>query len=151
MNQITKKPSFIANLTEMHHALDRLFEPSWLDKENWLSNVVGSNWVPTLDIKDEPNQYLIKADIPGVDSKNIEVTIDKGVLTIKGHKETNTKEERENYIHMERSEGSFYRSIRLPNASDASKITAKTKNGVLEITVPKTKENLSQRIQVKED
>jgi len=151
MNQIVKRPLF-SNLSELHQALDRMFEPSsFLDRENWLSNVVGSNWTPTIDIKDEANQYLIRADVPGVDPKNIEVSIDKGMLTIRGHRETETKEERENYVHVERSQGSFYRTISLPNAADSSKISAKSKHGVLEITIPKVKENLSQKIQIKEE
>ena len=75
--------------------------------------MVGTNWTPLIDIKDQDNQYLIQANVPGVDPKNIEVSIDKGMLTIKGHTETETKEERENYLHMERSQGSFYRTISL--------------------------------------
>lgn len=151
MNQMTKRPSVLSNLSQMHQALDHLFEPSWFDQENWLSNVVGSNWVPTIDVKDEPNQYVIRADVPGVDPKNIEVTIDKGVITIKGQKEMETKTERDNYVHIERSNGSFYRSFSLPNAADSSKISAKSKNGVLEIIIPKTKENLSKKITIKEE
>ncbi|RDI36913.1 Hsp20/alpha crystallin family protein [Aquicella lusitana] len=151
MNQIVKRPLF-SNLSELHQALDRMFEPSsFLDRENWLSNVVGSNWTPTIDIKDEANQYVIRADVPGVDPKNIEVSIDKGMLTIRGHRETETKEERENYVHVERSQGSFYRTISLSNAADSSKISAKSKHGVLEITIPKAKESLSQKIQIKEE
>lgn len=142
MNPVTKRSSLFPNLAELHQALDRIFEPSIFDRENWLSNVVGSNWTPSLDIKEENNQYVIRVDVPGVDSKNIDVTIDKGMLTIKGHKETETKEERENYVQIERSQGSFYRTIKnLPNAADSSKISAKSKNGVLEIIVPKSKES----------
>lgn len=151
MNQVTKRSSLFPNLSELHQALDRMFEPSMFDRENWLSNVVGSNWTPALDIKEKNNQYVIHADVPGVDPKNIDVTIDKGMLTIKGHKETETKEERENYVHVERSQGSFYRTVSLPNAADSSKISAKSKNGVLEIIVPKTKESLAQKIQIKEE
>ena len=150
MNQVTKRSSLFPNLSELHQALDRMFEPS-IFGESWLSNVVGSNWTPSLDIKEENNQYVIRADVPGVDPKNIDVTIDKGMLTIKGHKETETKEERENYVHVERSQGSFYRTVSLPNAADSSKISAKSKNGVLEIIVPKTKESLTQKIQIKEE
>lgn len=128
-----------------------MFEPNWFDRENWISNVVGTNWTPSIDIKEQDNQYVIRADVPGVDPKNIEVSMDKGILTIKGHTETETKEEREDYLHLERSQGSFYRSVRLPNSSDSSKISAKTKNGVLEIIVPKAKENQVQKIQIKEE
>lgn len=151
MNQITKRSQLFPNLSELHDALDRMFEPNWFDRENWLSNVVGTNWTPSIDIKEQDNQYVIRADVPGVDPKNIDISMDKGVLTIKGHTETETKEEREDYLHVERSQGSFYRSVRLPNAADSSKISAKTKNGVLEIIVPKTKETQAQKIQIKEE
>src|SRR5262249_53739240 len=90
-----------------------------------------------------------QADIPGVDPKNIDVTIEKGTLSIKGHKEEEKKQEHENYVHIERTQGSFYRSMYLPNAADSSKIAAKCKNGVLEISVPKSKESVSQKIQIK--
>lgn len=150
MSEVTKRPR-VSSLSEIHQMLDRLFEPSWLEQENWMSNTINSKWVPTLDVKDEKNQYVIRADVPGVDPKNIEVTIDKGIITIKGQKETETKTERENYIHIERSQGSFYRSFSLPNAADSSKISAKSKNGVLEIIIPKTKENVSKKIQIKEE
>lgn len=151
MNQVTKRSSLFPNLSELHQALDRLFEPTFFDRENWLSNVIGSNWTPSVDIEENQNQYIIRADIPGVDVKNIDVTIDKGMLTIKGHKETESKEERENYVHIERSQGSFYRTINLPNAADSSKISAKSKNGVLEITVPKSKESVAKKVQIKEE
>jgi HSP20 family protein len=151
MNQVIKRSSLFPNLSELHQAIDRMFEPNWIDRENWLSNIVGSNWTPSLDVKEEENQYVIRADVPGVDPKNIDVTIEKGMLTIKGHKETETKEERENYVHVERSQGSFYRTINLPNATDSSKISAKSKNGVLEIIIPKNKEHLAKKIQIKEE
>lgn len=151
MKDITKGSALFPNISELRQALDRMLEPNWFDRENWLSNVVGSNWTPSIDIKDEPERYIITADIPGVDAKNIDVTIDKGVLTIKGHKETETKEEREGYVHIERSQGSFYRTVSLPNVADASKISAKCKNGVLQVMVPKSKESLTKKIQVKEE
>lgn len=153
MTQQTKlPPALFSNLSDIRQTLDRLFDPNLFDsRENWLANVVGSNWVPTIDIKDEADQYVITADIPGVEPNNIEVTISKGILTIKGHKETEKKEKQENFVHVERVQGSFYRSISLPNAADSSKISAKSKNGVLEIKVPKSKESTAQKIQIKEE
>jgi len=151
MNQITKRSSLFPNLSELHQAIDRMFEPTLFDRDHWLTNVIGSNWTPTLDIKEEDHQYIILADLPGVEAKNIDVTIDKGMLIIKGHKESEKKEEHDNYLHLERSQGSFFRTVNLPNAADSSKITAKSKNGVLEIIVPKAKENLATKIQIKEE
>lgn len=151
MNQISKRSQLFPNLSELHNALDRMFEPNWLNRENWHSNVLENNWTPSMDVKEQENQYVIRVDVPGVDPKNIDVSMDKGMLTIKGHTETESKEEREDYLHMERSQGSFYRSIRLPNTTDSSKISAKSKNGVLEIIVPKTKETTTQKIQIKQE
>lgn len=148
MNQITKH-SLFSGLSELRETLDRIFEPTPFDRENWLSNVVGTNWTPSIDIKEQDNQYIVHADVPGVDPKNIEVTMDKGMLTIKGHTETKTKDEQKDYLRIERSQGLFYRSISLPTVADSSKISAKTKNGVLEIIIPKTKESQTQKIQIK--
>jgi HSP20 family protein len=149
MTQMTKLPTLLSNLPEIQQLLERLSAPNWFDRENLLNSSINSNWTPTIDVKDEKDQYIVRADIPGVDPKNIDVTLDKGMLTIKGHKETETKEERENFVHIERSSGSFYRCMSLPNASDSSKISAKTKNGVLEILIPKAKESNSHKIIVK--
>lgn len=150
MNQVTKRSPF-KGLSELHQALDRMFESSWLERESLLNDEVITNWIPTLDVKEEENQYIISADVPGVEPKNIDISINKGILTIKGHKETETKDKQGNYVHIERSQGSFYRSLYLPNATDTSKVIAKSKNGVIKITIPKTKGNLSQKIPVEEE
>lgn len=110
-----------------------------------------THWVPKIDVKEKDGQYIIRADIPGVNAKDIEVSLDNDMLTIKGKKETETKEEKENYVRVERSAGSFYRTINLPDVADSSKVTAKSKNGVLEITVPKNNKSASNKIQVKEE
>lgn len=153
MSQIIRRPSpLFPGLSEMHEAVDRMFEPAtWLEHNNWFSNVLTSNWIPTVDLKEERDQYVISADIPGVDSKNIDISMENGMLTIKGHKETEIKEERENYLHIERSQGYFYRTIHLPNAIDSANIQAKTNNGVLEIIIPKTQEGKSHKIPIKEE
>lgn len=101
------------------------------------SNVVTSEWMPAVDIKEEPNQFVIFADVPGVDPKNIEVTMENGVLTMKGERSTESEEEREGYTRVERVRGTFYRRFTLPDTADAGKIGAKVRNGVLEVTIPK--------------
>ena len=140
-------------LTELHQTLNRLMEPAWFGNDNSDSfgQMISSVWAPSIDVKDEPGQYVVKADIPGVDPKNIDINLKNGLLTIKGHKETEKKEESKNYVCIERSHGSFCRNINLPDIVDASKINAKSKNGVLEIVIPKSKEAGSHKIQVKEE
>jgi HSP20 family protein len=142
---LTKRSPLFSNLTDLQQTINRIFEPF----DEGFTKII--NWAPSVDVKDEAHQYTIHADLPGVDTKNIDVRIENGVLTIKGHKESKTKEERDNYLCIERSEGTFFRSMNLPNTADATKINAKVKNGVLEIVIPKAKESTSHKINIKEE
>jgi len=113
------------------------------------SNVVTSRWRPAVDIKEEEDRFVIYADLPGVDPKNIEITMEQGVLTLKGERSEETKEEREGYKRVERVSGSFYRRFSLPDTADAERIEAEGKNGVLEITLPKQEKAQPRKITVK--
>lgn len=107
-----------------------------------------AEWAPAVDIKEEDNRFVIHADIPGVKPEDIEVSMDAGVLTIKGEKSSEEKTEKEGYKRVERTQGSFYRSFSLPNAAEFEAITAKSKHGVLEVIVPKREAVLPKRITV---
>lgn len=96
-----------------------------------------SAWIPLVDIKEEADKFVIHADIPGVDPKDIDITMEKGILTIKGERETAKEDERQNYKRVERTKGTFYRRFTLPDSVDAEKITATGKHGVLEVIIPK--------------
>jgi HSP20 family protein len=114
---------------EMERAMDTRAEEG--------SSVATSDWVPAVDIREEDDAFVIVADIPGVDPNDIEVHMEGGMLTIKGEKETEKKDEREGYKRVERSFGSFYRRFSLPDSADPEKITAKSNHGVLEVTIGK--------------
>jgi HSP20 family protein len=129
---------------EMKAVLDRFFPADEGDQ----SNVVTSQWTPRVDIKEESNRFVILADIPGVDPKDIEVHMEKGILTIKGERSSETKEETEKFTRVERSRGLFYRRFSLPDSADADGITAKGQHGVLEIVIPKKPETTPRRIQI---
>jgi len=101
------------------------------------SNVVTSAWRPAVDIKEEANQFVILADVPGVDPKDIEITAENGVLTVRGERKAESSEEREGFRRVERIRGTFYRRFSLPDTADTDAIKARGKDGVLEITVPK--------------
>ena len=100
-------------------------------------DVVTSDWAPAVDIKEEENQFLIVADIPGVDPKDIEVHMENGILTIKGERESEKKTEREGYKRIEREHGVFYRRFTMPEGVNAEGIEAKTDKGVLTVVIPK--------------
>ena len=117
--------------------------------EGYNSHVVTSAWRPAVDIREEPNQFVILADLPGVDPKDIEITMDKGVLTIKGERVIGMEETREGYRRVERLHGTFYRRFSLPDTADADHIEARGRNGVLEIILPKHAEVQPRKISVK--
>ena len=112
------------------------------------SSVATSDWVPAVDIKEEDDGFLIVADIPGVDPKDIEVHMEDGMLTIKGEKEAEKKEEREGYKRVERTSGSFYRRFSLPDTADPEKITANSNHGVLEVRIGKQEKVQPRKIAV---
>lgn len=112
------------------------------------SSVATSDWVPAVDIKEDADSFLIKADIPGVDPQDIEVHMENGVLTIKGEKESEKKEEKEGYKRVERTYGSFYRRFGLPDTADPEKISANSVNGVLEVRIGKQEKVQPRKISV---
>ena len=95
------------------------------------------DFAPAIDVKETEKSYRIVADVPGIDSKDVQVTIADGYVTIKGEKKTESKEEKEGYHRQERSYGSFQRVIALPDTVNFDKAEASVKDGVLSIEVPK--------------
>lgn len=113
------------------------------------ANIVGGDWVPAVDIKEEDDRYVIHADIPGVEPEKIELSMENGMLTIKGERRDETIEEKENYKRVERSYGSFYRRFSLPDNVDPENISASGKDGVLEVVLPKTEAMKPHKIEIK--
>lgn len=112
------------------------------------SSVVTSQWVPLVDIKEEADRFVVYADIPGVDPQDIEVQMDKGLLTVKGERRGEATVETERFSRVERVHGSFHRRFALPDSADPEGITASGHNGVLQISIPKRPETTPRRIQV---
>ncbi|HEY6545424.1 MAG TPA: Hsp20/alpha crystallin family protein [Dokdonella sp.] len=129
---------------ELRGLFDRFFNTDDADQ----SNVVTSQWAPRVDIKEEEKRFVILADIPGVDPKDIEVHMDKGILSLKGERQSQSKEQNGKFTRVERTHGSFYRRFALPDSADADGITAVGKHGVLEISIPKKPETTPRRIAI---
>ncbi len=96
-----------------------------------------AEWAPAVDIKEEAGKFVIHADIPGVKPEEIDISMEDGVLTIKGEKKSESKTEKEGYKRVERTYGSFYRRFSLPDTANADAISASSKHGVLEVIIPK--------------
>ena len=117
--------------TEMDRLFDRFRET---DYPEWPA--VGE-WTPKLDVADTKDALVVKAEIPGIDPKEIGLTLNDQVLTIKGEKKAEKEEKDEAYYRLERAYGAFARTVRLPVPVDAGKATANFKNGVLTVKLPK--------------
>ena len=113
------------------------------------SNVVTSHWRPAVDIKEEAERFFITADLPGVDPKDIDITMENGILTIKGERKSEVRDEKEGYKRVERVSGTFYRRFSLPDTADAERIEAKGNHGVLEVVIPKHEKVQPRKIEVK--
>ena len=133
-------------LNQLQREVNRLFETSRFGDEE--TGHMLADWMPAVDIKEEPSQFVIHADLPGVDLKDIEVTLENGVLTLKGQRASERKEETEQYRRVERVRGTFLRRFSLPDVADAEKVSAKCKDGVLEVVVPKREAAQPRRIAI---
>ena len=107
-----------------------------------------SQWAPRVDIKEEADRFVIYADLPGIDPQDIELQMDKGILSIKGERKSESAAETERFSRIERRHGGFERRFALPDSADAERIAATGNNGVLVISIPKKPETTPRRIQV---
>ena len=133
-------------LNQLRRDMDRMYQSQNEGEES--TAVATSAWVPAVDIKETDDAFEIHADIPGVDPKDIDVHMENGVLTIKGERESEKKEEKEGFKRVEREWGSFYRRFSLPDTADGEKFSAKSRHGVLEITIPKQEKIQPRKISV---
>jgi HSP20 family protein len=118
----------------MDRVFDRFFESRWEELP-----ALG-DWMPKVDVSETKDSVVVKAETPGMEAKDIQVSLQENVLTITGEKkqEKEEKEKDERYHRVERSYGSFSRSMRLPAGVESGKVNATFKNGVLTVTLPKT-------------
>lgn len=132
--KLVPRDPFVNMLPQMRD-LSRFFNIELDDDDNTIAT---THWTPAVDIAEKDDHFLIEADVPGVDPKDIEVSMENGYLTVKGERESESKEEKEGYSRIERSHGNFYRRFNLPESADPNSVSAKSKKGVLLIKVGKT-------------
>jgi HSP20 family protein len=106
-------------------------------------------WAPAVDMIDRKDEVVLRADLPGLEQKDIEVSVEQGILTIRGERKEEKEVKEQDYYASERWAGAFARSLALPPGVDVEKITATFKNGVLELHLPKTKEAKGRKIDIK--
>ena len=134
-------------LAELPGEMNRLSGRS-LVPAKWLTPGDGGRWFPEVDITEEKDRILVRADLPGMKQEEIAVEVTDSVLTIKGERKRESETKDAKTYRVERSYGSFLRSFTLPAGVDAGKISAAYKNGVLEISLPKLAEAKAKQIKV---
>lgn len=147
MAQMTRFKGGRDLLSQLHNDFNRLLAPFEFRTDlEWNE----TEWVPSVDIKEDGKRYMIHMDVPGVKGSDIDISMDNGTLTIKGKRELELKSENNNFLRVERSRGTFLRQLSLPEAVDHQRIEAKCHDGVLEIILPKSTQNTGHKIKVKE-
>ena len=129
---------------EMNRMFDNMFRFDNRDEDS-----VFNAWTPAVDIAEHDDQFVVKAELPGVNKDDVKITLENNILTIHGEKKQEKETKKENYHRVERSYGSFQRSFTLPTTVKSNKIDASYKDGVLQISLPKAEEAKPKQIEVK--
>ncbi len=136
------------DIPALQDRINRMFNDIFFRGGAASDELTGHAWNPVVDIVDNNESIIIKADLPGVDKKNISIDYKDRVLTIKGERVDENEAKDEHYYKRERVSGSFMRSFTLPASVDADKISADYKDGVLKIEIPKPEEQKPNRITI---
>ena len=132
-------------ISTLQDQFNRLFNESF---RNHSEESAVTSWAPAVDIYETPNELVVKADLPDVNEKNIDVHVENNLLTIRGERKFEKSVAEENFLRVERTYGSFSRSFSLPNTVKAEAIAAEYKNGVLTVTLPKREETKPRQVKV---
>ncbi len=136
------------SLTEFQSEMNNLFERLWHSGVT-AGPLDGQDWAPPVDVLEEETQYVIRAEVPGLEAKDIELSVTGETVTLKGHKGDERREgDERSCLRLERRFGSFSRTIQLPVAVDPSSVTAACKRGVLEVVLAKKEEHRPKSIRV---
>ena len=132
----------------LHDRMSRLYDEVWGRGRREDESVTG-NWMPSVDVKETKDALEISTELAGIDPKDVEVTVENGVLTLKGSRNFEKAVEGETYHRVERAYGSFERSFTLPTNVESDKINATYHHGVLHLTVPKREEAKPRSVAIK--
>lgn len=149
MKQLTRyRPS--RGLRSLQDEVDRVFESFFAPfREEDGEEGLPAAWTPRMDVTETDGAYRLQMDLPGMSKDDITVRMEDNRLMVSGERHDEKTTEDENYVHTERSFGSFYRSMRLPKSVQEGAIDASFRNGVLSIELPKTEESAPKKIEVK--
>ena len=134
-------------LSSLRREMDRLWDSFFGERP--LARVWEGEWIPSLDVSETKDNFVVKAEVPGIDAKNIDISLTGDVLTIRGEKKHEKEEKEEDYHLVERGYGTFSRSVRLPAEVESAEIKASYKNGILKVTLPKSEKVKAKEVKIK--
>jgi HSP20 family protein len=134
-------------LSSLRREMDRLWENFFGERP--LGRIWEREWAPSLDMSETKDNYVVKAEVPGIDAKHIDISLTGDILSIRGEKKQEKEEKEEEYHLVERNYGSFSRSVRIPAEVESNKIKASYKNGILTITLPKSEKVKAKEVKIK--
>jgi HSP20 family protein len=132
-------------LANLQDQFNRIFNES---VRNYTDESAAAAWAPAVDIYENPNELVVKADLPDISEKDIDVRVENNLLTIRGERKLDKSVSEDNYLRVERTYGSFSRSFSLPNTVNPEAIAAEYQNGVLTVTLPKREESKPRQVKV---
>jgi HSP20 family protein len=138
----------IRDLLSLQDRMNRMFDESYRGRSVENDWGLGGSWAPAIDIYEHDNNIVLKAELPGVDPKDVDIRIENNVLTISGERKFDSEVKKENYHRVERAYGTFTRSFTLPTMVDSGAVKAEFKDGVLRVTLPKREEAKPKQIQI---
>jgi HSP20 family protein len=138
------------DLVSVQERMNRIFDDAFRgtgrgSEDDW---ALGGSWAPVVDIFEHEGNLVLKAELPGVDPKDVDVHVENNTLTLRGERKFASEVKREKYHRVERAYGTFSRSFTLPNVVDTDKIKAEYKDGVLQVTLPTREEAKPKQIAV---
>jgi HSP20 family protein len=134
------------NLNTLQEQVNRLFEDSFARSRS--SQAELASWAPAVDIFETENELVVKADLPDMQEKDIDVRVENNTLTVRGERKFSNEVNEDNYLRVERAYGTFTRSFSLPNTVNTESIKAEYKNGVLTVHMPKREETKPKQIKI---
>ena len=143
------------DLVTIQDRMNRIFDDAFrgtgrqgASEEDW---ALGGSWAPPVDIYEHDGTLVLKAELPGIEPKDVDVRVENNVLTLRGERNFDQEVKRESYHRVERAYGTFSRSFTLPSVVDTQNIKAEFKDGVLRVTMPKREEAKPKQIQIQID
>ena len=138
----------LRELVAMQNDLSRLFGDFFRDATGQSDETPSGQWHPPMDVSETPDAFVIRAEIPGVEKDQLELSVENGVFTVRGERQREAQQEGESYVRVERATGPFKRSISLPPSADPEQVAARYRDGVLEVRIGKQEQSKPRRIAV---